>query len=64
MKRLVRGLLGLVLGYAAGAAAGVGAVELLSSNTHDRYQEAVMTAAFVTGPIGAVLGLIVGLLRR
>ena len=38
-------------------------VALLSSNTHDKSVEIVMTAAFVTGPLGALVGLLAGLLR-
>lgn len=62
MRRFLLTILGLVLGYAAGAAAGLLLVSSLSGNTHDRSLESVMTAAFVTGPIGAVLGCAVALL--
>lgn len=64
MSRVIRGLTGLVLGYAAAAVLGYFAVMLLSSNTHDKSLEAAMTAAFVAGPLGAVVGLVAGLLRR
>ena len=57
MRRLGLGLLGFVLGYGGGIAAGFALVTLASSNTHDRSVEAAMTAFFVTGPIGALLGL-------
>jgi hypothetical protein len=63
---MARGLIviaGLVAGYVLGAAIGLGAVTLLSANTHDRGIEAVMTAAFVGGPVGAVIGLIGALVR-
>lgn len=64
MPAILRLLLGLVAGYAAGAAAGLGLVEVFSSNVHDKSQEAAMTAAFVTGPAGAVLGAILALVYR
>jgi hypothetical protein len=64
MGKLAKGLIGLIVGYGAGAAVAWVAVTLLSSNTHDRSLEAVMTAFFFAGPIGAVVGLVVGLLRR
>jgi hypothetical protein len=44
--------LGLISGYVAGAAAGLFLVSTLSSNTHDTDLETVMTAAFVTDPLG------------
>jgi hypothetical protein len=62
-KRLVRGVLGGLLGYAIGALGGGVLVSLLSSNTHDRAVEAAMTGAFVLGPLGAVAGLLIGVLR-
>ncbi len=52
--------LAILAGYALGALFGYIAVEGLSPNTHDRSLEAVMTAFFVTGPIGAALGAIAG----
>jgi len=62
MRRLGLSLLGLVLGYGAGIAAGFALVTLASPNTHDKSVEAAMTAFFVTGPMGAILGLAVALL--
>ncbi|HMN38472.1 MAG TPA: hypothetical protein PKD49_12305 [Hyphomicrobium sp.] len=38
-----------------------GAVEFLTSNTHGKSQEMAMTAAFVTGPLGAAAGALLGL---
>lgn len=63
MSKFLRALLGLVLGYIAGAGLGYMAIMLLSSNTHDKAVEAAMTAAFVAGPAGAILGLVTALLR-
>lgn len=60
MRKAVFCLIGLVAGYAIGALAGYAGVEAFSANTHDKSLEAAMTAAFFTGPIGAVLGLITG----
>ncbi len=62
-KRLAMGLLGGLLGYAIAALGGGFFVSLVSSNTHDRSVEAAMTGAFVLGPLGAVVGLLVGVLR-
>jgi hypothetical protein len=60
MRTFVFCLIGLIAGYIAGALVGAGAIEALSPNTHDKSQELAMTGAFVTGPIGAVIGAIVG----
>ena len=59
-KRLAVGLLCGVLGYVLGAVGGGFLVSLLSSNTHDRSLEAVMTGAFAVGPAVAVIAFIVG----
>lgn len=64
MSRLARAALGLIAGYAGGVVIGALLVGALSGNAHDKSLETVMTAAFVTGPIGAVLGCIVGMLTR
>lgn len=64
MPRFLQAIAGVLAGYAAGAAIGALLVFLLSHNTHDKSLEAVMTAAFVTGPIGAIAGLVAALLRK
>ncbi|PWB82343.1 MAG: hypothetical protein C3F11_12365 [Methylocystaceae bacterium] len=46
-----------IIGYVGGALAGALGVHFLSTNTHDRSVEAAMTAAFVTGPAGALISL-------
>lgn len=56
-------LIGLVAGYVIGAGLGAAAIQLLSANTHDKSIEMAMTSAFVTGPIGATIGIVVGWLR-
>lgn len=60
MKRFVVVVLSLVGGYVAGALGGHAAVQRFSANTHDRAVEAAMTGAFVTGPLGAIVGGVVG----
>lgn len=55
MRRLLLIFLFAALGFVVAALAGYLLVLGLSSNTHDRSLEAVMTAAFVCGPIGAVV---------
>lgn len=62
--RLVWVVAGIVAGYLIGAFGGGYLVELLSSNRHDRAMEVAMTGAFVTGPIGAVIGGLVGAFAR
>src|SRR5262245_61118756 len=62
-RRLAIVLLWAVSGYFVGAFGGGYAISVLSTNTHDSSVEAAMTGAFVTGPIGAVLGALVGALR-
>ncbi|MCC7039230.1 MAG: hypothetical protein IT516_02845 [Burkholderiales bacterium] len=61
MRRLGFGVLGGSIGFVVAAIAGYVLVGALSSNTHDVAIEASMTAAFVAGPIGALLGLVVGI---
>ena len=60
MRRFVIGLVCAAGGYALGASAGYVLIQWFSSNMHDRSVEAVMTAAFVFGPLGAVIGFVVG----
>jgi hypothetical protein len=61
MKRIIGALIGLIAGYLAGAGAGAVLVQLLSTNSHDKSVELAMTALLVTGPIGALIGLVIGL---
>ncbi|MEQ1710094.1 MAG: hypothetical protein ABL908_01685 [Hyphomicrobium sp.] len=63
MSKFFRALVGLVIGYMAGAALGYLVITMLSGNTHDKSLEAVMTAAFVAGPFGAIAGLVAALMR-
>lgn len=64
MSRLVRAIAGLLTGYVVGALAGVALISILSGNTHDKSVEVAMTSALVTGPVGALIGCVVGLLRQ
>jgi hypothetical protein len=60
MRRLLAALLGMLIGYPLFAFVGYGAIGLFSGNHFDRSVEASMTAAFVIGPMGAIIGLIAG----
>lgn len=62
VRRIAFSLLGAAVFYFAGALACWVLTQLLSSNTHDRDVEAAMTAAFVCGPLAAVVGFVVGLI--
>lgn len=62
MRRFLIGVLGLLAGYAVGVGIGIVLVSALSGNTHDKSQELAVTSALVTGPIGALIGLVVGVL--
>lgn len=66
LRKLLISLAGLVAGYLVGAFGGGVLIDALSANTHDRAVEAAMTGAFLTGPLGAVIGLIaaLGLARK
>ena len=63
MKRLGTALLYAIVAYVVAALAGYLLVQQLSSNVHDRAVEAAMTGAFVVGPLGAIVGFVVGLVR-
>ena len=62
MRRTLMAILGLLLGYPVFAFAGYWAIQLFSGNTFDRSMEASMTAVFAIGPLGAVVGLVAGLI--
>jgi len=62
MKRLGLGLLGTIAGYAIGVGVGLALVSLFSGNAHDKAVESAVTAAFVTGPLGALIGAGLGIL--
>jgi hypothetical protein len=60
MRRFLAALLGLFIGYPVFALAGYGAIGLFSSNHFDGSVEASMTAAFIFGPAGAIIGAVTG----
>lgn len=57
-------ILGGTAGYAVGLFGGMVLVSMLSSNTHDKSMEVVMTGFFVTGPLMAVIGFVGTLIYR
>jgi hypothetical protein len=63
IRRLLIGLVWAVPAYLAGAFGGGWLTWVLSSNQHDRDMEAGMTGAFFFGPLVAVIGFVVGLVR-
>lgn len=63
MPRFLRALVGVVIGYVAGALVCAGLLAALSGNTHDKGVEVAMTSAFVAGPIGAIIGCFWGFLK-
>lgn len=64
MKTFGVALLAAILGYIVGLFGTMAAIELFSSNTHDKSMEAAMTGAFVGGPLIAVISVIVILALR
>jgi hypothetical protein len=54
----------MLLGFVIGAIACAVLISLFSGNTHDKSIEMAMTAAFVGGPVGAMVGLIAGLMWK
>jgi len=62
MRRIVMAVLGLLIGYPVFAFIGYWIIQLFSGNTFDRSMEADMTAVFAIGPLGAVIGLVAGLI--
>ncbi len=57
MKNLGLAVLVMIIGYIVGLFGGMGLMEALSSNTHDRSLEAAMTGAFVIGPLAAFIAV-------
>ena len=64
MKTFVVALLAAILGYIVGLFGTMAAIEIFSSNTHDKSMEAAMTGAFVGGPLMAVISVIAILMLR
>lgn len=51
-------LISAVGGYVGGFLLGMAVIYLTSSNRHDLSTEAAMTAAFVFGPLAAILAMV------
>lgn len=64
MKTFGVALLAGILGYVVGLFGTMAAIEIFSSNTHDKSMEAAMTGAFVGGPLIAVISVIAILMLR
>ena len=64
MKTFGVALLAAILGYVVGLFGTMAAIELSSSNQHDKSLEATMTGAFVGGPLMAVISVIAILMLR
>jgi hypothetical protein len=58
--RFLRACLWAIAGYVAGAVVGYFLILGLSPNRHDRGVEAAMTSAFTLGPLGALVGFLIG----
>lgn len=63
MMRVLQILLFAGIGYGICAVAGYFLVMAISTNRHDKSVEAVMTAAFVIGPLGAIVAGFLAALR-
>lgn len=64
MKTFGTALLAAILGYIVGLFGTMAAIELFSSNPHDKSLEAAMTGAFVGGPLIAAISVIAILMLR
>jgi hypothetical protein len=62
-RRIAVAIAWAIGGYVLGAVGGVLLVASLSGNHFDRQMEEVMTGAFVTGPLTAVIAFITGMVR-
>ena len=63
LRRVGFGVLWGFVGYLCGAFGGGWLVSQLSSNTHDRDMEAVVTGALVIGPLVGLIAFIIGAVR-
>jgi hypothetical protein len=62
LRRIGFGLLFAIAGFIVAAMASYFLILELSSNMHDRSVEAAMTSVFFFGPVGCVLGFVVGVI--
>ena len=58
MKTFGVALLAAILGYVVGLFGTMAAIELFSSNQHDKSLEAAMTGAFIGGPLIAAISMV------
>lgn len=63
MRRFGIGLRYRIAGYVVVAAASCLLVLQFSGNVHDRSVEAAMTSAFLYGPAGAAITIVIGFVR-
>jgi hypothetical protein len=61
-RQTLAALLGLLIGYPLFASAGYWLFPLFSGHGSDRSMEAELAAVFAIGPLGAVVGLVVGMI--
>ncbi|HEX5689770.1 MAG TPA: hypothetical protein VFX76_07205 [Roseiflexaceae bacterium] len=61
LKSILLALGAAIAAYVIAVVIGMWAINTFSSNTHDRSLEAAMTAAFVIGPLAAIITLVVAL---
>ncbi len=64
MKTVGIALLAAILGYVVGLFGTMAAIELFSSNQHDKSLESAMTGTFVGGPLIAMISVIAVLMHR
>ena len=64
LKRIFISILYLMVGYVIFAFAGFLLINVFSDNQHDLSIEAIMTSAFVCGPVGAVIFLFFSLFGK
>lgn len=58
MKTVGIALLAAIVGYVVGLFGTMTAIQLFSSNQHDKSMEAAMTGAFVGGPLIAIISVL------
>ena len=63
LRRLGIGFLCAIVSYPIGVVVGMVLISQCSTNVHDRSLEAAMTGAFFIGPLAAVIGFVIGLVR-
>jgi hypothetical protein len=63
LRRVGMGMVWGIAGYVIGAFGGGFLVTMLSSNRFDQSMEALMTGAFYTGPLVALIGFAAGAWR-